>query len=321
MCCGRRVDAPPLRLSLHNEIPLGMGCGSSAAALLAGSGAGGPFWRPGHERRGDCRRGEPARRASGQCGGVLVRRLYGFGADGCGCGVCDVCRRPGWEMMLALPAASLATKEARALLPESVLAGGCGVQCAAGGAAGGGVCAGPAGPAADRDAGPDAPAVPEAALPAACGVAAVGGRAGDCGGDAERGGAVGAAVSGRGRDAAGRRRRGCARWWRRKWSWFRCGLRAGRLGQCCRRAGWGMKRGATTLRARGIWAPGQLLLDSGFPAGKTEKKDKRYRVAAQSLGGGGSCRSLSTPPSARFACSGSGRDDTWSNGRGARSGG
>jgi homoserine kinase len=30
------VKAPPLRLSLHNEIPLGMGCGSSAAALLAG---------------------------------------------------------------------------------------------------------------------------------------------------------------------------------------------------------------------------------------------------------------------------------------------
>src|ERR1700743_2639646 len=30
------ILAPGLRLRLHNEIPLGMGCGSSAAALLAG---------------------------------------------------------------------------------------------------------------------------------------------------------------------------------------------------------------------------------------------------------------------------------------------
>ncbi len=30
------ILAPPLHLQLHNEIPLGMGCGSSASALLAG---------------------------------------------------------------------------------------------------------------------------------------------------------------------------------------------------------------------------------------------------------------------------------------------
>ena len=32
----RGILAPGLHLALHNEIPLGMGCGSSAAALLAG---------------------------------------------------------------------------------------------------------------------------------------------------------------------------------------------------------------------------------------------------------------------------------------------
>src|ERR1700748_619056 len=33
---GQGIDPTPLHLDLHNEIPLGMGCGSSAAALVAG---------------------------------------------------------------------------------------------------------------------------------------------------------------------------------------------------------------------------------------------------------------------------------------------
>src|SRR5271154_2009881 len=36
LCAADRLDPAPLHLTLHNEIPLGMGCGSSAAALLAG---------------------------------------------------------------------------------------------------------------------------------------------------------------------------------------------------------------------------------------------------------------------------------------------
>ena len=109
----------PLALRLENEIPLGMGCGSSAAALLAG-------WRWRiilaswvWVMRGLWRR-RAGGRASGQCGGLLVWRVYGLGADWASAwrrrrlrvmlrgGCCWCCRRR-----------ALATKKARALLPES----------------------------------------------------------------------------------------------------------------------------------------------------------------------------------------------------------
>jgi homoserine kinase len=113
----------PLHLKLHNEIPLGMGCGSSAAALLAGVALADHF---GGLRLGDTGivaeasrlEGHPDNVAACWYGGFTVSAQDGevisvatFGADAAAAG--------GWEMLLAMQPASLATTKARALLPES----------------------------------------------------------------------------------------------------------------------------------------------------------------------------------------------------------
>ncbi len=72
--------AGALSLVVENEIPLGMGCGSSAAARLAGVALANHFGQLGLDDCGDCGRGEPAGGASGQRGGVLVWGIHGFGA-------------------------------------------------------------------------------------------------------------------------------------------------------------------------------------------------------------------------------------------------
>jgi homoserine kinase len=112
-----------LHLKLHNEIPLGMGCGSSAAALLAGVALADHFGGLG---MGDAAivaeasrlEGHPDNVAACWYGGFTVSAVDGeaisvatFGADPDGAG--------SWEMLLAVQPASLATRQARALLPES----------------------------------------------------------------------------------------------------------------------------------------------------------------------------------------------------------
>jgi homoserine kinase len=113
----------PLHLKLHNDIPLGMGCGSSAAALLAGVTLADHF---GGLRLGDAGivaeasrlEGHPDNVAACWYGGFTVSAQDGeeisvatFGADPDAAG--------GWEMLLAVQPVSLATRQARALLPES----------------------------------------------------------------------------------------------------------------------------------------------------------------------------------------------------------
>jgi homoserine kinase len=112
------ILAPHLHLQLHNEIPLGMGCGSSAAALLAGiqlaSHFGNLNWTDQQILEEACRReGHPDNVAACYLGGMtasclthdaLVTATFGNDLD--------------WNLLLALPAASLSTKKARALLPE-----------------------------------------------------------------------------------------------------------------------------------------------------------------------------------------------------------
>ena len=114
-------SAPALALRVVNGIPLGMGCGSSAAALVAGVMLANHFGDLGMSRdevmtEASRREGHPDNVAACVMGGLTASAMNGgkvtavsFGAD------------LPWRLVLALPPASLATSEARALLPESYL--------------------------------------------------------------------------------------------------------------------------------------------------------------------------------------------------------
>lgn len=140
----------PLKLTLHNEIPLGMGCGSSAAALLAGVALADHF---GNLNLGDTGIVAEASRLEGHPDNVAACWYGGFttstqtpsslplteGAGGFSplktdlqkgalapglnsAPTVEVATFPGdpsWELVLALQPTSLATKEARALLPDT----------------------------------------------------------------------------------------------------------------------------------------------------------------------------------------------------------
>ena len=121
---GRPIQ--PLRLSLRNQIPLGMGCGSSAAALCAGVYLADTFgelcWSTEQILDEAARReGHPDNVAACVRGGFTVSRS--LVATGDGAGPRTVTATFGealpWRLLLALPTVSLATHAARALLPES----------------------------------------------------------------------------------------------------------------------------------------------------------------------------------------------------------
>jgi homoserine kinase len=112
-------DAPHLSLTIENEIPLGMGCGSSAAALLAGVYLGNHFGQLGLTRQqvleeACVREGHPDNVAACFHGGMTVSSMQGREVTTATFG-----RNLPWRLLLALPAASLATQKARALLPDS----------------------------------------------------------------------------------------------------------------------------------------------------------------------------------------------------------
>jgi len=113
-------DPPPLHLHLHNEIPLGMGCGSSAAALLAGVLLASHFGQLGltgyQAMQEACRReGHPDNVAACWLGGMTASAMDPDGtvhAASCG-------QECTWGLMLVVPSVGLATKKARALLPDT----------------------------------------------------------------------------------------------------------------------------------------------------------------------------------------------------------
>jgi len=112
-------EAHPLRLRLHNEIPLGMGCGSSAAALLAGVHLANYFgdlhWTPHQVMTEAClREGHPDNVAACALGGMTASSQQGSEILAATCGS-DL----PWRLLIALPGASLATSKARALLPDT----------------------------------------------------------------------------------------------------------------------------------------------------------------------------------------------------------
>jgi homoserine kinase len=107
----------PLHLTIHNEIPLGMGCGSSAAAILAGVLLANHFGALGLSPRQvleeACRReGHPDNVAACFCGGLTASSMDDSGVTAA------TFPATGWRLLLALPPAGLATSEARALLPD-----------------------------------------------------------------------------------------------------------------------------------------------------------------------------------------------------------
>jgi len=109
----------PLALRIDNDIPIGKGCGSSAAARLAGIGLAVHF---GRLRWDDSRIiGEAAQRehhpdnaAACWIGGLAVARITGEG----NAQVALVRPKGKWPLLLAIPPESLPTEQARSVLPD-----------------------------------------------------------------------------------------------------------------------------------------------------------------------------------------------------------
>ena len=109
----------PLALNIDNQIPIGKGCGSSAAARLAGIALAVHF---GKLRWTDSRIvGEASRRehhpdnaAACWMGGLAVARMSGESEAQ----VASVIPKGNWPLLLAVPDEALATEEARRVLPS-----------------------------------------------------------------------------------------------------------------------------------------------------------------------------------------------------------
>src|SRR5450755_1220644 len=108
----------PLSLRITNDIPIGKGCGSSAAARLAGIALAVHFGRLrwtdarmiGEASR---REGHPDNAAACWMGGLAVARLSGE-ADA---QIANIRPKGKWPLLLAVPEKSLSTEEARRVLP------------------------------------------------------------------------------------------------------------------------------------------------------------------------------------------------------------
>ncbi|HEY6935866.1 MAG TPA: homoserine kinase [Terriglobales bacterium] len=114
--------AVPLHLDVSNEIPIGMGCGSSAAARLAGIALavrmGGLDWSDEQIIAEASRReGHPDNAAACWLGGLAIAR-NAMAADGSP--AVQAVRIAGscpWPLLLAIPDEPLSTEEARRVLP------------------------------------------------------------------------------------------------------------------------------------------------------------------------------------------------------------
>ena len=112
----------PLSLSIANDIPIGKGCGSSAAARLAGIALAIHFGRlhwTDAQIVGEASRREhhPDNASACWMGGLTVARM----ATAAEAQVVCVCPKGKWPLLLAVPSQSLSTEEARRVLPKEYL--------------------------------------------------------------------------------------------------------------------------------------------------------------------------------------------------------
>jgi homoserine kinase len=112
----------PLSLKIENDIPIGKGCGSSAAARLAGIALAVHFGRLGWNDAqivGEASRREhhPDNASACWMGGLTVARMSGLTEDSAEAEVVVVRPKGKWPLLLAVPEQSLSTEEARRVLP------------------------------------------------------------------------------------------------------------------------------------------------------------------------------------------------------------
>jgi homoserine kinase len=109
----------PLSLDIHNEIPIGMGCGSSAAVRLAGIALANHFGNLGWSRErilteASLLEGHPDNAAACWLGGMTVATLDQGQVD-----ALKIVPPVSWRILLVMPEKPLATVAARSVLPAS----------------------------------------------------------------------------------------------------------------------------------------------------------------------------------------------------------
>jgi len=112
----------PLALQIANDIPIGKGCGSSAAARLAGIALAVHFgrlrWKDAQIIAEASRREHHPDNASAcWMGGLTIARMSGLAEDATQVQVVSVGPKGKWPLLLAVPEQSLSTEEARRILP------------------------------------------------------------------------------------------------------------------------------------------------------------------------------------------------------------
>jgi homoserine kinase len=117
---GRKVI--PLELSIANEIPIGKGCGSSAAARLAGIAMAVHFGRlrwTDSQIIGEAsvREHHPDNASACWMGGLTVARMSGSKENIAEAQVAVIRPKGNWPLLLAIPDQPLSTEEARRVLP------------------------------------------------------------------------------------------------------------------------------------------------------------------------------------------------------------
>lgn len=108
----------PLALNIHNEIPIGKGCGSSAAARLAGIALAVYFgrlkWTDSRiVGEASLREHHPDNAAACWMGGVAVARM----ASQNEAQIASIPLKTNWPLLVAIPGQPLSTEEARRVLP------------------------------------------------------------------------------------------------------------------------------------------------------------------------------------------------------------